>query len=546
MCLGPVGPSAFGQIQQPLSRKIEQPASEEPAAAAATAGASAQPTAQPAQQAAAPQASAAPVTAPPPAPPPAGGALPASSGAPAQQYVELRPPEGRTERYYTQLRAREILGLLSAGTIPPDKEELFREYYEQYAFARWTWPEQFGKLPEFRRELRNELLTARGKPIHGRLRDLALEILARFARDEGGPYHPATRVSAVLAIADLNAAESVNPREQPVVPLPEAAALLVELLKRDDLPDAVVAATLVGLRRHAVLGVENQQLFENELLPRLLTLASTRVPPPGRSLEGHQWIRARAIEILGLLGLPGPNGAVAQLLTNIAGASDEAVVVRRAAVRALGMLDLSGVSKPTVPEILYALGRYVAEVCEMEIKTLDAQIQMGDIPSPTGRSAPGMRPYGGYPGEYMSEYMTETYMMESYAPGMPGSPAFGPGRQPQQTTEDRTVPNRRRLKAQLNAAFFAITGVDEPMWVPANRPMDGVAAVVPESGPAREGLQQLFERLQAVLAICDTKDLERQTLRDRIRAEYEQLQELLTNLETLSQTASTPTSPPQT
>lgn len=476
------------------------------------------------------------------------GALPTPSEEPTVQYVEIRPPQGRDEKYYIQLRAREILGLLSSGNVPPDKEAVFREYYEQYAFARWTWPENFGKLPEFRRELRNELLTARGKPIHGQLRQLAFDTLSRFARDEGGPYHPAVRVSAVLAIADLNAQESVNPKDQPVVPLPEAAALLVDLLKQDNLPDAVLAAVLVGLRRHAFLGIADQQLVDNDLLPRLLTIAGTKVPPPGRSLEGHQWIRARAIDVLGLLGSPGQNGEVPQLLVNLVAVNEESPIVRRAAARALGLVDCSGLAKPTPQEVLFALGRYIADACEAEIKQLDLEIQAGDLPTRgPGMTAPGMTPYGGYPGSYTPEYPGETYMPETYAaPGMPGYPGPGGVRPGQQaTTEDRTLPNRRRLKALLNAAFFAITGVDEPMWVPANKPMDGIAVIVPESGPARDAFQQLFERLQAVLAVCDTKDLERQTLRDRIRAEYDQVQELLIKLEALGQTASTPASPPQ-
>ncbi|MCS7238548.1 MAG: hypothetical protein NZ899_09790 [Thermoguttaceae bacterium] len=540
-----------------------QPAPNAPAQAPAPGAGTAQPVA-PAQPAGAPQP---PGAGPAPAPqqPPGGaagpaqpvpaaaqpplGALPTPSQQAGVQYVELRPPQGRDERYYTQLRAREILGILSSGTVPPDKEAVFREYYEQYAFARWTWPEQFGKLPEFRRELRNELLTARGKPIHAQLRQLAFDTLSRFARDEGGPYHPATRVSAVLAIADLNAQESVNPKDQPVVPLPEAAALLVDLLKQDNLPDAVLAAVLVGLRRHALLGIADQQLVDNELIPRLVTIAGTKVPPSGRSLEGHHWIRARAMELLGLFGSAGQNGEVAQLLVSAVAINEESPTVRRAAARALGLIDLSGLTKPTPQEVLYALGRFISDVCEAEIKQLEEEIQAGDLPTPgRGLGVPGMTPYSPYPGTYTSEYPGETYMPEAYAaPGMPGPgyPTPGGVRPGQQATEDRTLPNRRRLKNLLNAAFVAITSVDEPMWVPANRPMDGVAAVVPQSGPTRDAFQQLFERLQAVLAICDTKDLDRQTLRDRIRAEYDQIQELLIKLEALGQTASTPAAAPQ-
>jgi len=488
------------------------------------------------------------VSAPAPSPP-QGPPLPLVEQQPVVKYVEIRPPEGKDERYYVQLRGREILGLLSAGSVPADKEALFREYYEQYAFARWTWPENFGKLAEYRRELRNELLTARGKPIHPQLRQLAFEVLKRYALDEGGPYHPATRVAAVLAISDLNATESVNPREQPVVPLPEAAEFLVNLLKRDDLPDGVAVAVLVGLRRHAVLGIENSQLVETELVPRLVAIGANKVPPAGRSLAGHQWIRARAVEILGILGSPGNNGAISELLTGILRASDEGLAVRRAAARALGLLDYAGWTEPSPAEVIYALGKFVADACEAELKQLEVEIQAGDLPTTRGGTlTPGMGPYGYGPESYMPEYEGEGMYggATMYAPGMPGAPGMGPSRSQQTVTEDRTLRNRRRLKAILNDAFFAVTSVDEPMWVPSNRPMDGIASLIPQDNPHREAFQRFFERLQALLALCDTKDLDRTTLRDRIRAEFDRLQEWLLSAQTTIQAAATTPAKPET
>ena len=557
----PAGPEGAPPVAQPGvpgpggSQAQEPPVQVAPAAPVAPATQPGQPPTpeglQPPGQAAVPpgqdeQEPAAAGVAPPTVPPPQGPPLPLAEQQAGVKYVELRPPEGKDERYYVQLRSREILGLLSAGSVPADKEAIFREYYEQYAFARWTWPENFGKLAEYRRELRNELLTARGKPIHAQLRQLAFDVLRRYALDEGGPYHPAVRVAAILAIADLNATESVNPREQPVVPLPEAAEFLVDLLKREDLPDGLVVAVLVGLRRHAILGIENSQLVENELMPRLVAIAGNKVPPPGRSLAGHQWIRARAIEILGILGSPGTNGSVSQLLTGILRASDEGLTVRRAAARALGLLDYGAWTDPPPAEVLYALGKFVADACEAEMKQIELDIQAGDLPSRPGGIAPGAMPYGYGPDMYMSEYGEgEVYAPDmSYAPGMPGPPGMGMRRPQQEATEDRTLRNRRRLKTFLNDAFFAITGVDEPMWVPSNRPMDGIASLIPQDNPQREAFQRLFERLQALLAICDTKDLDRTTLRDRIRAEFDQLQEWLLSAQTISQAAgSTPAKP---
>ena len=85
------------------------------------------------------------------------------------------------------------------------------------------------------------------------------------------------------------------------------------------LPDAVKVAALVGIRRHAELGAFATNEQKAAAANALLELANAAAPPPGRSPAAHAWMRALAVEALGDMKDPGPNGKVAKALVAIVG-----------------------------------------------------------------------------------------------------------------------------------------------------------------------------------------------------------------------------------
>jgi hypothetical protein len=196
--------------------------------------------------------------------------------------------------------------------------------------GRWTVPSNFTLLPKFRDELRADLQKTKAGDAHTRITDMIFKGMSRVATDK---YHPVVRVNAMLMIGDLNS-DDTN-RDKPVA-YHQAVPLFVQVIDDPQQLDAVKAAAFTGLIRHARLGLRDD--VRESVSTSMLALAKSSAAP-GRSPDGHAWLRSEAVEVLGLLGSIGTANAVADTLGQLAGDSATPMMVRRAAVRALGNLD---------------------------------------------------------------------------------------------------------------------------------------------------------------------------------------------------------------
>jgi hypothetical protein len=100
----------------------------------------------------------------------------------------------------------------------------------------------------------------------------------------------------------------------------------------------------------------------------MVKLARTKVAP-GRSAEGHAWVRCLAINVLEKLGMVGPQAAVAKALAEIAAEEEAPASVRSAAARALGSLNYAGATGLNPAQIASVLGRLAAEACRVELES---------------------------------------------------------------------------------------------------------------------------------------------------------------------------------
>ena len=224
-----------------------------------------------------------------------------------------------------------ILAILRAGKLNPDQEQFFDTYYSRYSMGRWTVPGNYALLPGFRKELRNDLQLAKVGDAHTRLNDLVFGAMTKIA---SANFHPVVRVNAMLMIDELNSEDPPRATDLPV-PYHQAVPVLLQTVDDPQQLDAVKAAALVGLLRHVRLGVRDE--VRDQVTTSMLNLAKSP-SAPGRSADGHAWLRSQAIEILGVLKSVGPANSVANVLTQIAGDQAAPMMVRRAAARALGGL----------------------------------------------------------------------------------------------------------------------------------------------------------------------------------------------------------------
>jgi HEAT repeat protein len=252
------------------------------------------------------------------------------------------------------------LSVLKAGVFANQAEEdRFAEYYKKNLFPRWTdWekirPEQSSK--DLINVLRRDLDTASKAPeqqVFQKLVELTLAVMPKLAKSKD--YHPATRYSAMLMVGEVNT--------------PEAVPMLVDAIKSADQLEAVKAAALVGLIRHAnpetpgMSGITDAG-EQKQVVDALLALVAQPIPE-GPKGDGARWMRGQAAEALGLLGLPGPNGAVVDTLTKVCDDPALSIAQRCRAAQALGRLNCGGTAVNVGPSI-DALGRLAYDVLSAE------------------------------------------------------------------------------------------------------------------------------------------------------------------------------------
>ena len=502
------------------------------------------PAAAPAQ---APEAAEAEAGAPAATPPPADASA---------KYVPMEVNEGyRTKRM-------DIQRMLRDGNIPPDQQAVFDDYYRKYALARWADPYQLPvlekkpefNLPDCRRDLRNDLKTAKSGPAHDQLTALALDFLGTLAKDPN--RHRASRVNAMLAVAELNAVESLRATDDPV-PLPAALPVLLEAVKDPSQPDAVRIVALIGVFRHAVLGIDDAQFRDTQVSPEMLTVAQSKATS-GRSVDGHAWIRARAIDTLGALRDLGPENAVVKALAAIVADRGDHLLPRSAAAGALGNLDYPANPGLDPSGLATGLGQLAADACTAELARMDEEDRLKQrkkrpstrrgmggtdmmemmMPGPGGMkggpAGPGTGPMGGPEGAGMGPMggPEGARGMELGMPGMPTMPGAGPGggfgplgRKEEEKKEDETLGNRRRLKTHLEAVLFGFTGVD--VIERREGPFEGGVAGLATAPPHSEFVTGLLAQVNSLSDVCDTKDLAREEFRTKLGEQLALLREAL-------------------
>lgn len=227
----------------------------------------------------------------------------------------------------------EISRMLREGRFAnPAAQVQFDTFYRDYFLARWSAIKDVAKLLDYRKELRNNFRLTKSGQVYDHLNTLVLDVMNGFGM---GNYHPAVRVNAMLTIGDLNSAEPQTLSES-AVPLSEALPILIAAAENAQLPDAVRAAAMVGVVRHASSKIRDEAA-RRSLAAAMLQLASADVPS-GTAAAGREWIAAQAMEVLGLLGLPGENNAAIKAMLKAVSNPKLSYSTRTIAVESIGRL----------------------------------------------------------------------------------------------------------------------------------------------------------------------------------------------------------------
>lgn len=244
------------------------------------------------------------------------------AGAQDGQFKEDRDVEEPDAKVITQFRQMVRNGGIS--------DNIFNQVLN-YKLNSFSFPEKRGELPKMRQELVRFLQTsglAEDATAHKRMQTRVLQVMTAMIEKE---YHPFVRVNAMLVLGELNSKEPPLSFRDPPVPHPEALKVMLKAVNDPAQADAVRAAGLIGIGRHAQLGVSD------EALNRQVRQAAEKLT----AAEYHQWIRRQAINVLGHVGEMGRDGEIANMLMKFIADESEPMSIRCAAAEAFGSLDFS-------------------------------------------------------------------------------------------------------------------------------------------------------------------------------------------------------------
>jgi hypothetical protein len=88
---------------------------------------------------------------------------------------------------------------------------------------------------------------------------------------------------------------------------------------------------------------------------------------PDHSPDGDLWIRRQAIEILGQLGLPGPEGQILSILGAVVADSNQPLPLRSAAAQAVGKIKPEALPADEANPLTRQLGALALDACRYEI-----------------------------------------------------------------------------------------------------------------------------------------------------------------------------------
>jgi hypothetical protein len=277
------------------------------------------------------------------------------------EVAQLRIREGQ---------ARTTIWQILAGAPLNENRVQFDYYYTKMLLPNFTQTHEAGlsAIPEERQKLFRDHLekSAANQDTHRYLVDLVYDFMVPVVQDN---YHPAVRYNAMLIISGLNDVDAVRVGAVKTTPEPMMRALtfIYEQFKKPENSDAIRVAALLGLVRH--LEWDNfrgdvsaptpaiNPATRAAIVKDLLALAQQKDPPAGRSAEGHEWFRRRAIDGLIHANYYKVDAEVAAALDALLKDESESLAMRCAAATAVGKIAYQAPVKleptPTAKELGY-------------------------------------------------------------------------------------------------------------------------------------------------------------------------------------------------
>lgn len=305
---------------------------------------------------------------------------------------------------YKEAKVDEALAGQKSAVIGGGDAAAVKNFLTKYYLARWTVQANGASLHTYREELIADGASLNGAAQETFLKE-AVDALTKYAASKD--CYPACRYNAVLAIGTLD----VKPApERNALGTPYSGAIkpLANFCTSDkEFPDYVRLGALVGLTRHAALGIEDETLrngvrkvFSTVLDPKYATEKKLRP-------EIGEWFQLKALEGLTSFKTPegadGPTGTL-DLFKKMVDDDKLDFELRALAARGIGAMDLTKVQNWDFVALATSLTTLARDFCVSESAHIDSELLREQVKSAaaTTGAAGGMGGAMGGPGGGMS------------------------------------------------------------------------------------------------------------------------------------------------
>ncbi len=305
---------------------------------------------------------------------------------------------------YKEAKVDEALAGQKSAVIGGGDAAAVKNFLTKYYLARWTVQANGANLHTYREELIADGASLNGAAQETFLKE-AVDALTKYAASKD--CYPACRYNAVLAIGTLDV-KAAQERNGVGTPYPGAIKTLANFCTSDkEFPDYVRLGALVGLTRHAAIGIEDETLRNGARKVFSTILDSKYATEKKLRPEIGEWFQQKALE--GLVAFKTPEGAngptgTLDLLKKMVDDDKLDFELRAIAARGIGAMDLTKVQNWDSVALATSLTTLARDFCVSESAHIDSELlreQVKSAAATTGATG-GMGGAMGGPGGGMS------------------------------------------------------------------------------------------------------------------------------------------------
>ena len=281
-----------------------------------------------------------------------------------------------------------------ASTIGSNDSAKIKDFLTKYYLARWTVRDNGREIHKYRAELESDAVSLSGAAQDTFLKEV-VAVLQSYAGS--AKCYPACRYNAVLAIGKLDVAGGAD-RNSPGTPYADAIPVLAKICTSDkDVPDYVRYGALIGLVRHAQLGIKDDK-YRNGVKTTFAKVLDEKFAED-HNIRGEIYECFQENAVIGLASFKSPEGTkggtgTLDLFRKMIENKDVSFELRCIAARAIGDMNLDSVAKYDYNGLAKSLVTLARDFCIEESTYIDSELVRDQVKS----AASGMGGAGGMGG----------------------------------------------------------------------------------------------------------------------------------------------------